>query len=206
MLAVAVGSERGGNDQVRTGRDKRSRPNERIAGKRQIELRHDVIGSRGRWSNPLAPNGSERQNAFGTFSVLWAHGEHEGHRREGPFPVVGVIAIDRARWRRRPDTRGSSEWRSTASSSSSQRERRAHVKKPNLGEPLMWWGVAPLEGPHDVAANADFLRDTIRVAQLSKKHPIRLLWKSETFQARFVRHHLADDFRLSTERLDSLVS
>ena len=60
----------------------------------------------------------------------------------------------------------------------------------------MRWGNAPCDAPLDVEADARLLREVLPLARLKKKHPVRMMWKSETAQARFALHHLADDLRL----------
>src|SRR5678816_3649528 len=69
-------------------------------------------------------------------------------------------------------------------------------KRSGAGEPLMRWGNAPCDAPLDVEADARLLREVLPLDRLKKKHPVRVMWKSETAQARFALHHLADDLRL----------
>jgi len=64
------------------------------------------------------------------------------------------------------------------------------------GEPLMRWGNAPCVAPLDVDSDARLLRDSLRLPQLPRRHPVRVLWKSEAAQARMALHHLADDLRI----------
>ena len=64
------------------------------------------------------------------------------------------------------------------------------------GEPLMRWGIAPCEAPLDIDSDAQLLRDTLRLPQLPRRHPVRVLRKSEATQARMALHHLADDLRI----------